>query len=232
MWRKQHPFLSGLVLSLGLFKPHLFPLLLFFAFYRQWRWLLGAGLGLALLNLPFWSWLDKWFIAATTTRATNLAVDQCFQMVSGVSLLNCTLPWPGWLSVSLLSGISLILLIIVWQSARSKSQPTEAQFFDRLLAIFLTLNLLIIDHTRVADQMLLVFPLLVIWRDWSRLRGAIAHRSGVFLMLLVYALPYSLDMLGPRNIAFMLPFWYVGLSLAVLTLLFLEWMMFHKNATI
>jgi hypothetical protein len=232
LWRRGHPWISGFVFSLGLFKPHLFPLLLFFIFYRQWRWLLGAGLGLALLNLPLFGWLANWFIAATTVRAANLAVDQCFQMVSGVSLLNCTLAWPGGLNVVLLSIISLILLLSVWRSARLNFWQTDEAAFDRLLAIFMTLSLLLIDHTRVADQMLLVFPLLVVWRDWFSLGRGLARRAGLFLMLSVYVIPYSLDVLGSKNIAFRLPFWYLGLSIAVLALLVLEWVRSYEDAAV
>jgi hypothetical protein len=234
LWRKQRPFLSGLIFSLGLFKPHLFPLLLFFVFYRQWRWLWGVGLGLAVLNLPLWGWLDNWFIAAATTRAANLAVDQCFQMVSGVSLLNCTLSWPDWLNIGVLGAISLVLFVMVWRSTLStgKTSATEEQIFDRRLTVFMTLSILLIDHTRVADQMLLVFPLLVAWRDWHLLKKPIFQRIALFLIFFIYILPYSLDLLGPRNVAFMLPFWYIGLSVAVLTLLLLEWMMSRERVTL
>lgn len=233
-FRQRRPFVSGLVLSFGLFKPHLFPLLLFFAFYRQWRWLLGVGVGLVILNLPLLGWLDNWFIAATATRAANLAADQCFQMVSLVSLLNCTLFWPDWVTILLLASISLALLVMVWRSTllTDSSLKLEEQIFDRRLAIFVTLSALLIDHTRVADQILLVFPLLVVWRDWYLLEKPIARQTAIFLTLLIYVLPYSLDILGPRQIAFMLPFWYIGLSGAVLGLLLLEWMAYRERVNL
>jgi hypothetical protein len=227
---RQRPLLSGLVLSLGLFKPHLFPILLLFAFSRQWQWLLGVGMGLTILNLPFFNWLDSWFAAATITHSANLATGQCFQMVSLVSLLDCTLPWPNWLITGLLSAISLVLLIAIWQATPSggNSSETQVQTRARDLAVLITVSALLIDHTRVADQMLLVFPLLVIWRDWFVVKSPVARRIAVALMLFIYILPYSLDILGSKQIAFMLPFWYIGLTGAVLGLLVLEWKAYRE----
>lgn len=232
LFRHHRPLVSGLVFSLGLFKPHLFPLVLFFALYRQWRWLLGAGLGLVILNLPFASWLDNWFAAATMTHASNLATSQCFQMVSLASLLNCVLPLPNGLTTGLLGLICLALLIAVWRTMPSTASPPEieAQILDRRLAIFITLSILLIDHTRIADQMLLTFPLLVAWRDWHTLKKPFVWQIAVALTLAIYVLPYTLDVLGSRQIAFMLPFWYVGLSGATLGVLLLEWKGYRECA--
>jgi hypothetical protein len=233
LFRRHRLLVSGLVLSLGLFKPHLFPVLLFFALYRQWRWLLGAGLGLAILNLPLAGWLDNWFAAATTTHASNLATSQCFQMVSLASLLNCTLSWPNGLITGLLGVICLGLLIAIWRAMPSSnnSPEIEARFLDQRLATLITLSALLVDHTRIADQMLLIFPLLVVWRDWHMLKKPLVRRIAVALILVIYVLPYSLDVLGPKQIAFMLPFWYIGLSGAMLGLLLLEWMGYRERAT-
>jgi hypothetical protein len=230
--RQDRPLLSGLIFSLGLFKPHLFPLLLFFLLYRRWRWLFGAGLGMLLLNLPLFNWLDNWVGAAVTTRAANLAVDQCFQMVSLTSLLPCTLNGPE----AALTGAALLaaagIMALIWLFPTQPTQPslhadtlhgTRDQIFDRRLAVFLTLSLLLIDHTRIADQILLLLPFVVIWRDWALLPGRIARWLALFLTLLVYVLPYTLDVLAPRNVAFLLPFWYIGLSGAILGMLLLEW---------
>jgi hypothetical protein len=233
LFHRQQPLVSGLGLSLGLFKPHLFPLLLFFGIYRRWRWLLGAGLGLAILSLPFLNQLDDWFVAATTTRSANLASSQCFQMVSLTSLLNCTLPWPDWLMTGLLGIVSLALFVWIWRLSPpgDDSSAIWAQAFERRLAVFITLSLLLIDHTRIADQMLLVFPLLVVWRDWHVLKGPFARRLALALTLVIYVVPYSLDSLGGRQVAFLLPFWYIGLSGTILGLLFLQqWEAYHEPA--
>jgi hypothetical protein len=231
LFSRQRLLLSGLALSLGLFKPHLFPLLLFFALYGQWRWLLGVGLGLVALNLPFLDWMDNWIFAVMAVHDTNLAPSQCFQMVSLGSLLNCILPWPNWLTMGLLGALSLGLLITFWQISPGCDTSSEirAQIFERHFALFVTLSVLLIDHTRIADQMLLVFPLLVIWRDWHVLEKPVIHRIAVALMLFIYILPYALDILGPKQIAFILPFWYIGLSGAVLGLLILEWRAFRES---
>jgi hypothetical protein len=231
LFYRQRPLAGGLALSLGLFKPHLFPLLLFFGIYRRWRWLVGAGLGLAILSLPFLNWLGEWFVAATTTRSANLASSQCFQMVSLASLLNCTLPWPDWLTSGLLGAAGLALFIALWRLNPSgdSSPAIWTQTFERRLAVFITLSLLLIDHTRVADQMLLVFPLLMIWRDWHVLKSPFARRLALALTSILYVVPYALDILGDRQVAFLLPFWYIGLSGAILGLLFLQqWEACHE----
>ncbi len=233
LFHRRQPLVSGLALSLGLFKPHLFPLLLFFGIYRQWRWLLGAGLGLAILSMPFLSQLDEWFVSATTSRSANLASSQCFQMVSLVSLLNCTLSWPDWLTTGLLGVVSLAIFVGMWRLNPSgdNSPPVGTQTFERRLAVFITLSLLLIDHTRVADQMLLVFPLLMIWRDWHLLNTPFARRLALALTSIIYIVPYSLDVLGARQVAFQLPFWYIGLSGTILGLLFLQqWKASHEPA--
>jgi hypothetical protein len=230
--RQERPLASGLIFSLGLFKPHLFPFLLFLALYRQWRWLAGVGLGLIVLNLPLVGWLDNWLATATATRQANLALEQCFQMVSLVSLLNCTLFWSPQVTLVLTGGLSLALLALVWWTT-NKGQPAlrlEERTFDRRLAIFTVLSALIIDHTRIADQMLLLFPLLVAWRDWQWLQEGLARRAAIFLTLFIYVLPYSLDILGPRQIAFLLPFWYITLSMAVLGILLLEWRNYREQS--
>jgi hypothetical protein len=231
LFYRRRPLASGLALSLGLFKPHLFPLLLFFGIYRRWRWLVGAGLGLAILSLPFLNWLGEWFVAATTTRSANLASSQCFQMVSLASLLNCTLPWPDWLTSGLLGAAGLALFIALWRLNPSgdSSPAIWPQTFERRLAVFITLSLLLIDHTRVADQMLLVFPLLMLWRDWPVLKSPFTRRLALALTSIIYVVPYSLDILGDRQVAFLLPFWYIGLSGAILGLLFLQqWEAYHE----
>jgi hypothetical protein len=63
----------------------------------------------------------------------------------------------------------------------------------------------------------------VAWRDWRWLGTGLARRVAICLTLLIYVLPYSLDILGPRQIAFLLPFWYIALSGAILGMLLLEW---------
>jgi hypothetical protein len=230
--RRQKPLAGGLAFSLGLFKPHLYPLIALLALARRWRWLAGVGLGLAILTLPFLSWVDNWLVAAMSTREANLAVGQCFQMVSLVSLLDCTLSWPGWLLAGLLGVVVLAASLGLWRTVpQVDGSPTlKARTFDRALAIMITASLLLIDHTRVADQMLLVFPLLVVWRDWSVLKKPWQQRVAVALTLSVYVLPYTLDILALRQIAFALPFWYIGLSGATLGLLLLQWGLHFRRA--
>jgi hypothetical protein len=209
--------------------------LLFFLLYRRWRWLAGVGVGILVLNLPMFGWLDNWYSAAVTTRAANLAVDQCFQMTSLTSLLPCTLNLPPVFLTGMAMLVAAGLMTIVWLMPGQQSRIGQAGsmaddlVFDRRLALFLTLSLLLIDHTRIADQILLLLPLLVIWRDWGVLSNRPAQWTALFLTMLIYVLPYTLDMLASRNVAFLLPFWYIGLSGAVLGLLLLEWWAYVRS---
>ena len=222
--QNKQPVIGGLVLSLGLFKPHLVLVPLFFLLHRRWRWLAGLGAGLAILYLPFISWMGEWIEAAVSVHASNMARDQCFQMVSLTSLLKCALNWPEILitALSLLGGIALIWG--AWRSHLSGSDKSnnDPEKLYRHLALFIILGVLLLDHTRVADQMLLVFPLIVVWRDFSALKHPLFRRVSIALLLVVYLLPYSLDILGPTHIAFRLPFWYIGLTIALLGNLLLQ----------
>jgi hypothetical protein len=184
---------------------------------------------MVLLNLPFFSWIDNWVNSALATRSANLAVDQCFQMVSLVSLLNCTWSWPGWPWIVGSMLIALLAAIIYFNRINLLSEDSQAlqlhasrQTFDRRLALYLTISLLLIDHTRIADQMLLLVPLLIGWRDWPLLRTKTRQNIAIFLSMSIYVLPYTLDFFGGRNLAYLLPFWYIGLSGAVLGILLLE----------
>jgi ABC-type branched-subunit amino acid transport system permease subunit len=122
--------------------------------------------------------------------------------------------------------IALLAAIIYFNRINLLSEDSQAlqlhasrQTFDRRLALFLTISLLLIDHTRIADQMLLLVPLLIGWRDWPLLRTKTRQNIAIFLSMSIYVLPYTLDFFGGRNLAYLLPFWYIGLSGAVLGIL-------------
>lgn len=210
--KRERPFLAGLALSLAFFKPHLILLLPFFILKRQWRLLIGWGIGLAVGLLPFWYLWGDWLAAIRDTYELNLAVGGCLRMVSVTTLLRCFAPpgiatavfWTSWLA--LLAGAFWLV--------RRRTAPSQPAF-DRDLALILCVTTLALDNIRIADQMLLLLPLLVILRDWPLLAGKGRRLGQVALLGTVYILPYAVDLLQGRNIGYILPLWYAGVSLAV-----------------
>lgn len=232
--KQNSPLAAGLIFSISLFKPNLAPLLLFFILVRQWRFLGGAGLGLTFLSLPFWNWLDNWLAAAASTHAANLGYEECFQMVSLTSLVKCTIAPTMSTSLILLIGVVIAALLMVINLPKPPHRlnlSPQSAHFDRLLALFVTLSALLVDHTRIADQLIFIFPLLVIWRDWPGKSTRWPARISAGLIAAIYILPYTVDFLQAQAIVYQLPFWYIGISLAVLTTLLLHSMLTLKTDT-
>lgn len=210
--KRYRPFLGGLALSLALFKPHLMLLLLFFVLKRQWRILSGWGLGLLLGLLPFWYLLGDWWASIADTYQLNQAAGGCLRMVSITTLVRCFSP-PG-IGTALFWGLSVILIggaLWLTSGRNTPQQPT----FDRDTALILCVTALALDNIRIADQMLLVLPLLVLFRDWPKLASRGQRLWQVAMLAAVFVIPYSVDLLQGRNIAYILPLWYAGVSLAI-----------------
>jgi hypothetical protein len=205
-------FLSGLALSLAFFKPHLILLLPFYLLKRQTRLLIGCGLGLIFSLIPFWYLFGDWLASVTSTYELNLVAGGCLRMVSITTLLRCFAP-PGiatvgfWIvSFTLIGGAFLLV-----RERNTPQQPT----FDRDIALMLCVTTLALDNIRIADQMVLVLPLLVLLRDWSKLEGRVQRLWQVTMLGAVFIIPYGVDLLRGRNIAYILPLWYAGVSLAI-----------------
>jgi hypothetical protein len=211
--------LGGLSFSLALFKPHLVPLLLFYVVKRQWKFLMGLILGVLITTLPFLGYLDDWVSSGASAYALNTGNGGCLRLVSITAMMQCFIPsgWSQIVTVSLLVIVIGLLLRYLWED-----HAFHSSIFDRHIALSIVILLLFLDNVRVADQVLLILPILVIWRDWHFIQGLWMRRLAIALMMAVYVIPYTVDFLQPRNIAFILPLWYLGLSLAVAGLLLLQ----------
>ena len=211
--------LGGLSFSLALFKPHLVPLLLFYVVKRQWKFLIGLILGVLITTLPFLGYLDDWVSSGASAYALNTSNGGCLRLVSITAMMQCFIPsgWSQIVTVSLLVIVLGLLLRYLWED-----HAFHSSIFDRHIALSIVILLLFLDNVRVADQVLLILPILVIWRDWHFIQGLWMRRLAIALMMAVYVIPYTVDFLQPRNIAFILPLWYLGLSLAVAGLLLLQ----------
>jgi hypothetical protein len=133
-------------------------------------------------------------------------------------MVECFVP-SGW---SLIVTVALVVVTFIFLLPYLWKDRAVGPVFDRHIALYLVTILLLLNNVRVADQMLLVLPLLVVWRDWHRIQGSFRHRLAIALMMIIYMLPYMIDFLQPYNIAFILPLWYVGVSLSVAGLLLLQ----------
>ncbi len=210
--KRSRPLLSGLALSLAFFKPHLILLVPFFALKRQWRVMGGWGIGLVLCLVPFWYLLGDWFASVVSTYELNLATGGCLRMVSITTLVRCFSP-PGIATV-IYWILSLILIGGAFWLVRRRNLPQQPAF-DRDMALVLCITTLALDNIRIADEMLLLLPLLVILRDWPRLAGRGQRLWQAAMLGAVYIIPYTLDLMQGRNIAYILPLWYAGVSLAI-----------------
>jgi hypothetical protein len=210
--KRHRPFLSGLALSLAFFKPHLILLLPFFALKRQWRALIGWGLGLVLSLLPFWYLLGDWLTSIANTYELNLAAGGCLRMVSITTLARCFSP-PGVATV-IFWALSFVLIGGSFWLVSGRNTPQQPSF-DRDVALILCVTTLALDNIRISDQMLLLLPLLVILRDWPTLANRRQRLWQVAMLGAVFIIPYTLDLLQGRDIAYILPLWYAGVSLAI-----------------
>jgi hypothetical protein len=211
--------LGGLSFSLVLFKPHLAPLILFYGIKRQWKFLIGLILGVLITTLPFLGYLNDWLNSGTSAYALNIDNGGCFRMVSITAMAQCFIP-SGWAQVVIVALLVIVLGFLfryLWGD-----RTDHSSIFDRHVALSIVTILLLLDNVRVADQVLLILPILVIWRDWHFIQGLWLRRLAIALMMAVYVIPYTVDFLQPRNIAFILPLWYLGVSLAVAGLLLLQ----------
>jgi hypothetical protein len=202
--KRSKPFLSVL--------PHLILLLPFFALKRRWRVIGGWGIGLVLSFLPFWYLLGDWLASVVNTYELNLATGGCLRMVSITTLVRCFSP-PG-IAIVIFWILSLTLIGGAFWLASGRNTPQQPTF-DRDMALILCVTTLALDNIRIADQMLLLLPLLVILRDWPRLTSFGQRLWQAAMLGAVYIIPYTLDLMQGRNIAYILPLWYAGVSLAI-----------------
>jgi hypothetical protein len=211
--KRNRAFLSGLALSLSFFKPHLVLLLPFYVLKRQWYVLVGWSIGVMLSLLPFWHLLGDWRASVASAYQLNQAAGGCLRMVSITTLVRCFSP-PGIAAV-IFWIFSLILIGGAFWLASGRNTPQQPTF-DRDTALILCVTTLALDNIRIADQVLLLLPLLVILRGWPKLVSRSQRLWHAAMLGAVFILPYSLDLLRGRDIAYILPLWYAGVSLAIM----------------
>jgi hypothetical protein len=210
--KRNRALLSGLALSLSFFKPHLLLLVPFYLIKRQWRVLIGWGIGVVLSLLPFWYLLGDWRASVASAYQLNRATGGCLRMVSITTLVGCFSP--AGIATVIFWALSFVLIGGAFWLASRRNTPQHPSF-DRDMALILCVTALALDNIRIADQVLLLLPLLVILRDWPKLANRRQRLWQAAMLGAVFIIPYALDLLQGRDIAYILPLWYAGVSLAI-----------------
>ncbi len=209
-----HPGWAGAALSLAFFKPHLILLIPFFIWRRQWRLLGGFLTATVLAALPFWSLVGDWMRTIFSTRGANIQYG-CLPFSSLPMFLKCLMPdhfpytWAIW---GILVLVGLVALWLVWEPV-----PTASHRFDLQIASVILLGLLLIDNIRVADQVLAIFAMLVIFHETSLLPKGWLKRASVGLVMAAYLAPYIADgmSLATKDMMWIQPVWYTLVTLAL-----------------
>jgi hypothetical protein len=202
--RRGHAFRSGLALSVAFFKPHLMMVIPFLALRRQGRTLLGFAAGSAALNAPFLFWMDDWLIALARTRDVNLSYG-CLPLSSGTALLRCVLgesPAAGWFIGASIAVVGLVTLALTLQP-----YPPSSSSYRLQVALVVVFGLLALDNVRVADLVLLLFPVLLLGLG-DAVPSGWPRRATLVLLLSAYVLPYATLLASPDRGLGGLPVWY------------------------
>jgi alpha-1,2-mannosyltransferase len=167
MLRKGRPTGAGLVFALALFKPQLALVPLFMLLRRRGRFLLGLGVGLALLLLPFWGWMDDWYRALISTYNENVE-NTCISFASFNMLLRCLLPTEGSQRV-ILGSMALLVLTTLWY-LRKPFQPRRVDL-SLSIGLLVAVSMFAIDYIYTADLVLLLFPFLALFEALGQIRN-------------------------------------------------------------
>jgi len=215
-WLLKHnrPGWAGAALSLAFFKPHLVLLLPFFVWRRQWRLLGGFLAATALAVLPFWSLVGDWIHTVFSTRGANIQYG-CLPFSSLPMFLKCVMPdqfpwtWTIW---GILVLVGLVGLWLLWEPV-----PTTSHRFDLQVAAVILLGLLLIDNIRVADQVLAIFPMLIVFHETSLLPKGWLKRALISLVMAAYLTPYIADgiSLATKDMMWIQPIWYTFVTLCL-----------------
>ncbi len=212
MVRGRHPA-AGAALALTTFKPHLAMLPMLLAARRNWRALTAFAIAALAIALPFLGLLDDWLKALVDTRTLNLSFG-CLPLSSLTAFASCFVDAPLPLTlVQVLITAAVVAILAV--------QPRPGGFDRRRLgyefSLVISLSLLVFDNVRVADQVLLVFPMLFALSE-ARRSDVGRRRSGIIaLLLMAYLSPYLAQIYGlviGRPNLYGLPIWYAIVSLA------------------
>jgi hypothetical protein len=186
---------AGVFLALATIKPQMIVICLVWFFLwtlGDWnkRWPLVAGFGASLVALIavgeflLRSWIAYFLAGLLAYR----------QYVTQQSLLHFALgDWVG--SAVAIVGL-IILLTYAW---RHRTAAADSHVFLRILSLFLIASTLVLPLLPVFNQVLLLLPLMIVFRDWnsmprlsrSVLAAVLAWPALVSLVLILYRPPIS-----------------------------------------
>lgn len=188
LWR-QHPVTAGVALGIALSKYSLvFPVLLFFAYQKQWR-ILAVTAGVQVLGVLMVNAIGGTTPLTTLQAYFALAVEHTTKSGIHIGSLYNGAAWFRWIAPLLLTigvGVLLYRQRSLWQS------PTPIQEFS-LIAIGLLWGVLVVYHRMYDGILILPFLVLLAWAV-SRLPASVSgwfHGYGIAIVTLL-ALPVPL----------------------------------------
>jgi alpha-1,2-mannosyltransferase len=173
-WRKDKPFLAGLMSSLLLFKPQMLlgiSILWLLDWRKSWKSLIGVSLGgatLASLCFIFLPEASKAYIDLARNFLTRMIYQEQFPLWHLDSLrgfLALLFPGQEWLVEGLslfLSLVGIIGFIRIWRKYRGQK--------DLLFASAICLTIWITPHAMIYDWSILLIPAILFWQAYPKLR--------------------------------------------------------------
>lgn len=204
----EKPGYAGAALALSWFKPHLVLVPLALAGQRRWRTLVIFLVSLLLISLPFVSLLPEWIRALLDTRAFNLSFG-CLPFSSLTALIGCFVA-DDILLLAFQAGSAVIAIAFVL--LRLRSTGASVQMLGLLIGWVICFSLLVFDNVRVADLVLLTFPMLIALGELRQPALAGLRPLVAGALMTGYASPYLAQLFGAvtgNAVLYSLPIWYV-----------------------
>ena len=158
-------FAAGACLALATIKPQMVALcIVWFLIWTvgHWkkRWPLAAGVGVTLgvligageLLLPGW---PKYFLEGLNAYRKYFPTTSPLRLILG-----------NWIGGILSVLLIVILLVLAWSKRRLETDSPE---FLQVLAVFFVASTLVLPLLTPYNQVLLLLPVLMLIRDWSKL---------------------------------------------------------------
>lgn len=194
VWGARRERLSGLVLALASFKPHLGILAPFVLLWRaQWRTILWAVLGIAALGLltlqAYGAQIWATYLEAARTPMQrlldfdNVRADSMISLYAGLRHLQVPLDY----ALAAQAALALVALQMLWRICRRALDPQLPA------AAMIMATLLAVPHAYSYDLVLLFVPLMVVVRRAQQLGW---QWGDVEALLPVYALPFFVGQLN------------------------------------
>lgn len=192
-----HPFLSGLALSLCLYKPTLLVLLVpMLLVTRRFRSLLGFAAGAAVLvalptavgGIGVWAAFLRTLVSFGKTAggaetSTVLILVKYVDLTSFSAFVRGGRSWPGLAILFLGVAAAVVFLLRVWLQSPRQGKPFNALVWAATITWTLLLNV----YVPMYDSILIVLALIVTAASLRQIPPGGLHRSFTLLWILILA---------------------------------------------